>query len=135
MNKISLNPSIHWLILFFLFAFGNALLAYAVLDLFFKALILGAMILLFFGIILGKVQLNELRRENLTQTEFRFPIWTGTLIASLAVFSRFFKLTTLRLWPNSDEALQGFFAIDLLDRWNWRFFILRVSTLPCSFGF
>lgn len=35
---------------------------------------------------------------------------------------RFFDLTTFRPWPSGDEALQGYFAIDLIRQWDWRFF-------------
>jgi len=44
------------------------------------------------------------------------------LFLLLAIVLRFYKLTSFHLWPTGDEALQGFFAIDLLQKWNWHFF-------------
>ena len=51
-----------------------------------------------------------------------FPAWGWAALAFLSVSLRFFKLTSYHPWPSGDEALQGFFAIDLLHQWNWRFF-------------
>lgn len=51
-----------------------------------------------------------------------FPGWFFTAAALAAVGLRFFKLTTFRHWLSSDEALQGYFAIDLIHQWSWRFF-------------
>ncbi len=40
----------------------------------------------------------------------------------VAIFLRFYRLQTFHLWPSGDEGLQGLFAIDLIQNWNWRFF-------------
>ena len=50
------------------------------------------------------------------------PVWIPAAAALFGLFERFYKLTALRHWLSSDEALQGFFAIDLLHQWSWRFF-------------
>jgi hypothetical protein len=42
--------------------------------------------------------------------------------AVAAVLFRFCLLKLFHPWPSGDEALQGFFAIDLIENWNWRFF-------------
>ncbi len=44
------------------------------------------------------------------------------LIFGAGGFLRFFKLPTFNPWPSSDEALQGYFAIDLVKSWNWNIF-------------
>lgn len=48
--------------------------------------------------------------------------WLLAVFLGVVFFTRFFKLTSLHPWPSSDEALQGYFAVDLLRQWNWRFF-------------
>ena len=47
-------------------------------------------------------------------------IWILLLMAGLSL--RIYKLSEFHLWPGGDEALQGFFAIDLIKKWSWRFF-------------
>ncbi len=50
------------------------------------------------------------------------PAWFLAAVGFTAVFLRFFKLTSFRSWPSADEALQGFFAINLIHQWSWHFF-------------
>jgi Dolichyl-phosphate-mannose-protein mannosyltransferase len=59
------------------------------------------------------------------ETDFFLGPWSPALWGSLglaAVGLRFFKLTSFHAWPSGDEALQGYFAIDLLRKWSWHFF-------------
>ena len=49
-----------------------------------------------------------------------------------AVSLRFFKLTTLRLWPIGDEALQGFLGLYLSQHWSWQFFYTVGQHPPLS---
>lgn len=49
----------------------------------------------------------------------------GALLAAffaLALFLRFARLAQVSLWPTGDEALHGFLAIGLTQKWNWQFF-------------
>ncbi|HJT24206.1 MAG TPA: glycosyltransferase family 39 protein, partial [bacterium] len=50
------------------------------------------------------------------------PLWVWLSLLGLGLFLRFFMLTDFRSWPTGDEGLQGFFAIELVKKWDWRFF-------------
>jgi len=62
---------------------------------------------------------------NLLQEE-TFPpwkspwLWGGLL--GLGIFLRFWKLTSFYEWPQGDEGLNGFFALELASHWDGRFF-------------
>lgn len=49
-----------------------------------------------------------------------FAAWSLYSILLIGLFLRFHKLTDFHLWPSGDDALQGFFAIELLRQWDWR---------------
>ncbi len=50
------------------------------------------------------------------------PAWLAGVGVAAILGLRFFNLTAFRPWPSGDEALQGYFAIDLIRKWDWRFF-------------
>ncbi len=47
------------------------------------------------------------------------PLWLWLVLAMVATFVRFYKLTTLSVWPNYDEGLWGFFAMNFIHHWDW----------------
>jgi len=54
----------------------------------------------------------------LYQLEFfkKIPFWVWMMVAVLALFFRFYKLTTLSAWPVFDEGLVGFTATEVADK-------------------
>ncbi len=58
----------------------------------------------------------------LYQKEFlpAIPIWVWLFVAALALFARFYKLTTLSVWPLYDEGMYGYYASQLSRQWNWQ---------------
>ncbi len=61
--------------------------------------------------------------RQLTKIEFLpfVPLWGLGLLAGTAFFLRFYHLTTLSLWPLEDEAMNGYYAIELAEKGNWQF--------------
>ena len=54
---------------------------------------------------------------------FSLPAWWGWLcLLAAGIFLRFFHLVDFRPWLNGDEAIQGYFALELLKKWSWQFF-------------
>jgi len=50
------------------------------------------------------------------------PMTVWILILILAVFFRFYKLTTLSVWPCYDEGFLNYYAFELSQKWDWRMF-------------
>ena len=48
--------------------------------------------------------------------------WVAAPFLGLAVFTRFFHLTSLSSWPTVDEGMFGYLAIQQSERWNWNLF-------------
>ena len=122
LRKTITNPS-PW-ILFGALAGADAFLSYFPLPSFWKAEFFLAGLLGFFYY--AWKRLKEAVPSSTTSFEKEgwtpFPAWLLVVLGFSAAALRFFKLTSFRPWPSGDEALQGFFAIDLLQKWNWRFF-------------
>ena len=57
----------------------------------------------------------------------RMIFWTGLFFCAL--FLRFFQLTNLSGWPNSDEAWHNFFAVNLMKHWQWNL-LYGVTHMP-----
>lgn len=49
------------------------------------------------------------------------PAWAWGLLAAAVLFLRFYKLTTLSVWPLYDEGMYGYYAAELSKQWNWQF--------------
>jgi hypothetical protein len=115
----SFNP---WIV-FFLFTTVNALLSYIPLTLTAKLEIVffGVMIPLLLA--LRYIHTNPYPRIS-TQTEFlpHFSLWIFVFLGIATVFVRFYMLTTLSVWPNFDEGLWGFLAIDFYHHLDWSLF-------------
>jgi 4-amino-4-deoxy-L-arabinose transferase-like glycosyltransferase len=56
--------------------------------------------------------------------EFLPPVagWIWALTIGIALFSRFYQLTSLSVWPLYDEGMYGSYAAQLSQSWNWKFF-------------
>jgi len=50
------------------------------------------------------------------------PVWVWVALVAVAIWVRTFKLTDFHPWPAGDEALQAYFAMERVERWDWQFF-------------
>ncbi len=48
--------------------------------------------------------------------------WIGLGVFLLAIFLRFYRLTSLSVWPLYDEGMYGYYALELCRHWDWKFF-------------
>ena len=121
----SLNFSIpyHPWIYFFIFLASNILLSYFSLSLQYNLWIGLFGILLPLGFSLFQPDENK-NGSTLSQKEFlpSIPTWIWILLGAAALYVRFYKLTTLSVWPNYDDGLWGFLAIDFYHTWDWSLF-------------
>lgn len=120
---VSTSPFWTWFF-FFVFVISNGLLAYSSLPYQMKIWVFMAGILLTFALYArGRVADKIDVKKSFTNPILPIPpIGICLFLLGIALFLRFFKLTSLRLWPTGDEGLQGFFAIELVKKWDWRFF-------------
>src|SRR5579871_1648169 len=108
---------------FSLFLLSGMVLSYSPLSVTLKSWVfccgvLAPLLFLFFRP-LGSVPSKKFREEP-----FEAPtgsvFWIG--FVGLALLPRFWRLTETYLWPTGDEALHGFLAMSLADKWTWQFF-------------
>ncbi len=120
-------------VLFLAFFPANILLSYFPLSPGAKLWILFLGILLPFSLALRFLPAPETTAPF--QKEFLPPLppWAWVLLAAGAVFIRFYKLTTLSVWPNYDDGLWGFFAINFLHHWDWSPFY-QDNSYPSSYA-
>ena len=61
---------------------------------------------------------------NSTQDDFLppIPLWAWFLVGAIAVFTRFYKLTALSVWPEYEEGLNGYMALELSHKWSGELF-------------
>ncbi len=55
--------------------------------------------------------------------------WMWAILLAAGVFLRFFHLVEFHPWLNGDEALEGYFGMDLVKKWSWQFFY-QTGQLP-----
>ena len=48
--------------------------------------------------------------------------WVWVLLAGITLFTRFYHLTSLSVWPGYDEGMLGFAALELSKKWDWLLF-------------
>jgi 4-amino-4-deoxy-L-arabinose transferase-like glycosyltransferase len=121
--------------LLFLFTVSNALLSYGSFPLWLKAVILMAGILLPLGLALRKGPPSSPGTGvPLLSQDFlpAIPPWILLCLVGAALFIRFYRLTSLFVWPGLDESLLEMFAIRLSENWDWKFFYTfgQVPPLP-----
>ena len=65
-----------------------------------------------------------LEGNRIFQEEFLAPVpwWAWILLAAAAALERLYRLTTLSVWPNYDDGLWGFFAVNFMHHWDWSLF-------------
>ncbi len=108
---------------FFLFALVSAILSYVPLSIVSKLFIglfglaLPFLLALFVVRQSPKPSVPLYEKESLPQTA----LWVFGLVVLGAFILRFLNLTGWAVWPNTDEGLNGWFALDLTRHWNWRF--------------
>ncbi len=54
------------------------------------------------------------------------------LMLILAFVVRFYKLTTLSIWPTYDEGTNVYYVLSLLHHWHWQFFFGPTQTPPMA---
>ncbi len=64
------------------------------------------------------------KTPRLSSSLFAVPPGLLIFLAGLALFLRFFKLTSLTFWPNGDEGISGTLFVHLNSHWDWKFFHL-----------
>ncbi len=78
---------------------------------------------IFIGIVLPLVTLFLLpfppKKPLYSEALPMIPPWGWAGLFLLAVFVRFFHLTTLSSWPTADEGMFGYFAIQSEEHWDW----------------
>jgi len=124
----------HPWVFFFLFLTSNFCLTY------FDLPVQSKIILIFFGLIIPfLIALISIQNPspNLTKNSGEWLPIVSPLIVSLlgvlAILMRFYQLTTLSTWPISDEAIGGFFAIFLGQKWKWDLFYTYTHLPPFFF--
>jgi 4-amino-4-deoxy-L-arabinose transferase-like glycosyltransferase len=109
-------------IYFGIFLASNFLLSYFAFPLEARLWIGLLGLLLPFGFLLRQ----KPQAESLTALNKEFlpplPLWAWTLLGAAAVFIRFYKLTSLSVWPLYDEGMYGYYASGLTRQWNWQMF-------------
>jgi hypothetical protein len=110
---------------FLCFLISNSIIAYGHLTLELKLLVAVSGVFLPFFTALKNMSddfsLQTLFQEFLPASVLKF-IFIPILL--IALFFRFFHLTTLLGWPRTDDSLFGFVAWKLSQHWNWNLFHL-----------
>ncbi len=98
---------------FFIFLGSNVLLSY--FDLSFGACLCVGIFGLILPFVVGLLTYHPPENPDVPLYRFEFfkkiPIWVWAVVTLLAVFFRFYKLTTLSVWPTYDEGVYGFTAL------------------------
>jgi hypothetical protein len=121
-SKTKLAGIIHPWSLFFVFLISNILISY------FSISFTGKIGVWIFGILLPFCLslFQKLTQEKISFHSGEFispvPFWIIVIFAAAALFVRFWKLTTLSVWPHYDEGLWGFFALKVFQGWGWHLF-------------
>jgi hypothetical protein len=112
-----------WLF-FLVFFISNSLLSYFVLPTGMSLIIGMGGILVPFLFAFWIYQPPISGSSNLFSKEFlpSVPFWFWIALFLLVIFSRFYKLTTLSLWPHYDESLCNYFAYEFSQKWDGRLF-------------
>src|SRR5580692_3420457 len=124
LKKSEVNIDICWWVLFFVLSLAGGFLSYSSFGIEAKGIIflLGIVFPLYLAI--RALPILRPSGESFSPRE-EGSLFSGmvfVLLSLAAIFLRFYRLQTFHAWPSGDESLQGFFAIDLIQNWNWRFF-------------
>ena len=61
------------------------------------------------------------------------PRWVWVTVILLSLVPRFYRLTDLSRWPFPDDGFSAFCALELCQKWSWRFFYLFSQEPPLFF--
>jgi hypothetical protein len=128
-NGSSLPPQVFWL-LFLIFTFSNALLAYAVLPVLWQWTVGVLGLVLPWG--MGWIFYRKAGNAKSLGLEDWIPAPSFWLMAVLflgAAFLRFTQLTTLSLWPLTDEAKSAYYSLQLATHGSFQM-LYDFSQLP-----
>ena len=85
--------------------------------------------LISFGYRAKKIQIPRLHiRPDEKPTPYEFPALI--VIATGALFLRLFRLSSLSEWPMWDDGHYSFFALGLMEKWEWKFFFGSEQYMP-----
>ncbi len=75
-----------------------------------------------------------LKREKslLLQESFLPPAAWVALVLAAALFIRFWRLTSLSVWPMPDDGLYSYYALSLIREWRWKFFFSYTQVPPLT---
>jgi hypothetical protein len=120
---------------FFAFLVANSLLSYLPFSLEVKLWIGLTGIILPFGLALTIHQPKNRFKNNFLEKDSLFipRVWIWLLLGALAVFARFFRLTTLSAWPGYDDSLWGWMALRFLEKEGWHVFYAD-SNFPAAYA-
>lgn len=121
MKLIRFLPNHLW-VYFFIFLFSNIFLSYFPMS--WPEELTIALLGLVIPFSFAWATYNSRPGRSLEYQEFLTPVPTTVwiLILILAVFFRFYKLTTLSVWPCYDEGFLNYYAFELSQKWDWRMF-------------
>ncbi len=130
-TKIPFHP---WLY-FFIFIISNVLLSYFHFPIQANIGIGLVGLVLPLGIVFKKFSPPPKSGKSLHSLEFlpSMPLWVWLGMGVLAVFIRFYKLTSLSSWPLMDEGVSGFEAMNLSEDFSFRFFYSAAQIPPLYF--
>src|ERR1039457_1903681 len=118
--RVKYNPLLYFLIFIFL----NILLTYGSLSLQpkFWTLFSGFFVLLFALSASPPVPFGA-KPPYALEAFTGPPIWLWILLTALLMLVRFWRLGILDAWPGGDKTLMALYAVEWLQRWDWKLFV------------
>lgn len=125
----------YWPVLFALFLASHTLLAFGPLSLSGKlwTFLAGILIPLLLAVLLLKGRASTAPPAFLAVPAPRKLLWPMTGLFTAAVLLRFHQLTTLSLWPLTDESMNAFFALEAAEKGKLQL-VYDFSQLPPLFN-
>ncbi len=125
---VAFNPWIY----FFIFLISNGLLSYFSLPLEMKFWVGLMGVILPLGLALASYRSESEPVKPLYSREFlpSIPPWVWAAVGLLAILVRFYKLTTLSVWPHFDEGYLNYFAFEFSRKWDGRIIYGYNQTTP-----
>jgi 4-amino-4-deoxy-L-arabinose transferase-like glycosyltransferase len=119
-------------IIFLVLTLSSFLVSYFPFSLPVKACLFLGGVLLPLMVQAGKKQSTGPNEIPFYQGEFLAPPrgWGWLFLALAVLFLRFWKISSLFLWPLGDEGLNGASALELSRHWNWTFFYTSGQAPP-----
>ena len=109
-------------VLFFIFLISNSLISFGhfPLEIRLGIILMGILVP---GLAAYFYLFNNLPADSIHENFLPpIPLWAWFLVGTLAVLMRFFKLTTLSVWPGYEEGMSGYVALKLFQNWNGSLF-------------